>query len=134
MFGELAGGKGFSGGQEKEDWMVHRKEDRSELGMKFEGRPKAAQKAGRWFRRVEEGAESFMRKWHGAESCRTAERHAKAAAAPSTVGISKRPGGEGRGGGGRGGKGARPAQETEVWVWPSSSCRLFVGLPMAVTS
>ena len=39
-----------------------------------------------------------MRKWHGAERCRVAERHAKAAAAPSTVGISKRPGGGGRGG------------------------------------
>ena len=34
-----------------------------------------------------------MRKWHDAERCRAAELHAKAAAAPSTVGISKRPGG-----------------------------------------
>ena len=33
-----------------------------------------------------------MRKWHDAERCKAAERHAKAAAAPSTVGISKRPG------------------------------------------
>ena len=58
-----------------------------------------------------------MRKWHNAESSRAAGRHAKAAAAPSTVGISKRPGEGGRGGG----KGGRHAQETEVWVWPSSS-------------
>ena len=33
-----------------------------------------------------------MRKWHDAERCKAAERLAKAAAAASTVGISKRPG------------------------------------------
>ena len=54
-FGELVGGKGYSGGQEK-DWMVHLKEDMSAFGMKFEGWRKNAQQAGRWFRRVEEGA------------------------------------------------------------------------------
>ena len=52
---------------------------------------------GRWFRRVEEGAELFMRNWHETERRKAAERRAKAAAAPSTVGISKRPGGGGRG-------------------------------------
>ena len=41
-------------------------EDMTEFGMKFEGWRKAAQKAGRWFRRVEEGAGSFMRKRRGA--------------------------------------------------------------------
>ena len=55
MFRELVGGKGYSGGQEK-DWIAHLKEDMSVFGMKFEGWRKAAQKAGRWFRRVEEGA------------------------------------------------------------------------------
>ena len=44
--------------------MAHLKEDMSVFGMKFEGWRKAAQKAGRWFRRVEEGAELFMRNWH----------------------------------------------------------------------
>ena len=87
MFGELVGGKGYSGGQEK-DWLVHLKEDMSVFGMKFEGWRKATQKAGRWFRRVEEGAELFMWKWHKAERRRAAKRHAKAAEAPSTVGIS----------------------------------------------
>ena len=116
MFGELVGGKGYSGGQEKE-WMAHLKEDMSVYGMKFGGWRKAAQKAGRWFRRVEEGAELFMRNWHETERRKGAERRAKAAAAPSTVGISKRPGEGGRGGG----TGGRHAQETEVWVWPSSS-------------
>ena len=59
MFGELAGGKGYSGGQEKEEMLV--------FEMKFEEWRKAAQKAGRWFRWVEEGAELFMRKWHETE-------------------------------------------------------------------
>ena len=63
-----------------------------------------------------------MRKWHDAEGCRAAEQHAMAAAAPSTVGISKRPGG---GGEGARGKGGGPVQETGFWVWPSSSRRLW---------
>ena len=58
--GELVGGKGYLGEQAK-DWMAHLKEDMSVFGMKFEGWRKAAQKAGRWFWRVEEGAELFMR-------------------------------------------------------------------------
>ena len=97
MFGELVGGKGYSGGQEK-DWMAHLKKDMSVFEMKFKGWRKAAQKAGRWFRRVEEGAELFMRNWHETERRKAAERRAKAAAAPSTVGISERPRGGGQGG------------------------------------
>ena len=62
-----------------------------------------------------------MRNWHETERRKAAERRAKAAAVPSTVGISKRPGGWRRGEGGGGGNGGRHAQETEVWVWPSSS-------------
>ena len=46
MFGELVGGKGYSGGQEK-DWMAHLKEDMPVFGIKFEGWQKADQKAGR---------------------------------------------------------------------------------------
>ena len=98
--------------------------------MKFEGWRKAAQKAGRWFRRVEEGAELFMQNWHETQRGKAAERRAKDAAAPSNVGISKRPGGGGTGGGGRWGEGkggeggvgkkGRHAQEIELWVWPSS--------------
>ena len=58
-----------------------------------------------------------MRKWHDTERCGAAEQHAKAAAAPFTVGISTRPGegrlgGRGEGGGrkegrGEGGEGGR---------------------------
>ena len=72
MFGELVGGKGYSEGQEK-DWMGHLKEDIPVFGMKFEGWRKAAQKAGRWFRRVEEGAELFMQNWHETERRKAAE-------------------------------------------------------------
>ena len=47
-----------------------------------------------------------MQNWHETERRKAAERRAKAAAAPSTVGISKRPGGGGEGGrGGMGGGG-----------------------------
>ena len=96
IFGDFVGGKGYSGGQEK-DWMAHLKKDMSVFGLKFKGWREAAQKAGRWFRRVEEGAELFMRKWHETRRRKAAERRAKAAAALSTLGISKQPG---RGGGG----------------------------------
>ena len=71
-----------------------------------------------------------MRNRHETDRRKAAERHAKAAAAPSIVGISNRPGGgvRGGGGGGEGGRAegaggeeaGRDAQETEVWVWPSS--------------
>ena len=113
MFGEFVGDKGYSGGQEK-DSMDHLKEDMSVFEIKFEGWRKAARKAGKWFRRVEEGAEMFLRNWYETERRKAAERRATAAAAPSTVGISMRPGGGGgdarwgrRGGGeGRGGEGS----------------------------
>ena len=37
-------------------------EDLKAFGIKLEGWREAAQKVSRWFRRVEEGAEVFMRK------------------------------------------------------------------------
>ena len=49
--------------------------DLNAFGIKFEGRREAAQKVDRWFRRVEDGAEVFMRKWHKDEKEATAERH-----------------------------------------------------------
>ena len=105
MFGELIGGKGYSGGQYN-DWMAHLKEDMSAFGTKFEKWRKAAKKAGRLFRQADEGAELFIiQKWHKTERRKAAERRAKAAEAPSTVGISKRLGKGGRGGRGEGGMG-----------------------------
>ena len=62
MFEELFGGKGYSGVQD-EDLLANQNEDNSVFRMKFEGWPKAAQKAGRLYRRVEKGAELFMRNW-----------------------------------------------------------------------
>ena len=98
MLGALVGGKGYSEGQEK-DWLAHLKEEMSVFGMKFAGWRKAAPKTGRWFRRIEDKAEIFLRKWHETERRRATD--AKAAAAPSTVDISRRPEeGRGRGDGG----------------------------------
>ena len=51
MFGALFGNMGYPGRHEK-NWMAHLKEDMSAFGIKFEGWRNAAQKAGRWFRRV----------------------------------------------------------------------------------
>ena len=93
IFGQLVGGKGYAGGQENDwmvvgksdcggqqnDWMVRMKEDMSAFGLEFGGWRKAGQKASRWFRRVGEGAESFMPYMAcrgGLESCSAAERHA----------------------------------------------------------
>ena len=59
MFGEMIGGKGYFGGQEW-GWMRCLEEDLNEFVL--EGWREAAQKAGRLFRRIEEGAEVFMRK------------------------------------------------------------------------
>ena len=70
----MLGGKGYSGGQEW-DWMKNLEEDLKAFGIKFEGWHEAAQKVGRRFRRVEEGAEVLMRKWHKDEKEATAERH-----------------------------------------------------------
>ena len=56
----------------------------------FEGWREAARKVGRWFRRVEEGAEVFMRKWHKDEKEATAERHRTVATATLTGGASTR--------------------------------------------
>ena len=48
MFGEMLGGKGYSGGQEL-DWMKDLEEVLKAFGIKFEGWREAAQKIGRWF-------------------------------------------------------------------------------------
>ena len=52
-----------------------------------------------------------MRNLHDTETFRAADRHAKTAAAPSAVGISKRQGGGGRIGRGRGGRGEGGREE-----------------------
>ena len=74
VFWELVGGKGYSGGQEK-DGLAHLEEDKSVFGMNSKGgeRLLRTEKAGRWFRRVEKGAELFMRKWPKTERRKAAE-------------------------------------------------------------
>ena len=47
IFGEMLGGKGYSGGQEW-DWMKVLENDLKVFGIKFEGWRGAAQKVGRW--------------------------------------------------------------------------------------
>ena len=65
-------------------------EDLKAFGIKFEGWREAAQNVGRWFRRVEEGAEVFMRKCHKDEKEATAERHRTLATATLTGGVHAR--------------------------------------------
>ena len=83
---------------------------------------------------MEKRAKLLMWNWHETETRKAAEPRAKALATPSTVIIAKQPGGVGRAGeagreegdiGGGGGRGARHPQEPEVWVWPSSSLKLW---------
>ena len=89
MFGEMVGGKGYTGGQEW-DRMRYLEEDLEEFGIKLESWREVAQETGRWFRRVEEGAEVFMRKWHKDEKEVSAERHRIAATTTTTVDAKAR--------------------------------------------
>ena len=60
-FGEMVGGKDYPFRQEKE-WTGRLEEDLRDFGIQSEGRHETAQKAGRWFRWVEDGSETYMRK------------------------------------------------------------------------
>ena len=104
MFGQFLGGEAYTGGQEK-DWIDHLKEDMSAFGMKFEGLRKTAQKVDRWFRRVEEEPSC---------SCGIGMKRTDAKLQSDAQGLRQRhpPSASLAAGGG---------QETEIWVWPSSS-------------
>ena len=95
-------------------------EDMSTFGIKFEGWRKAAQKAGRSFRRVEEGAEPFMGNSGNvmmrrrdeeelqSDTQRPRQRHPPSASLSGRREGGWRGGGEegrGNGGGGGGGRG-----------------------------
>ena len=86
MVGEMLGSKGYSGGQ-KWDWMKDLEEDLKAFGITFEGWREAAHKVGRWYRRVEDGAEVFMRKWHKDEKEATAKRHRTVATTTPTLSL-----------------------------------------------
>ena len=62
MFGEMVGGAGCVGGQEKE-WMGCFLNDLRAFGTNDDQWTIAAQDEGEWRRTVEQGAEYFMAKW-----------------------------------------------------------------------
>ena len=74
MFGELGGGAGCVGGQEKE-WMGCFPDDLKDFGINADQWTTAAQDEGEWRRTAEQGVERFMAKWIAAEEARAEQRH-----------------------------------------------------------
>ena len=66
MFGEMVGGAGCVGGQEKE-WMGCFLDDLRAFGIDADQWTTAAQDEGEWCRTAEQGVEHFMAKWIAAE-------------------------------------------------------------------
>ena len=75
MFGEMVGGAGCVGGQEKE-WMGCFLEDLRAFGINADQWTTAAQDGGKWRRTTKQGAEHFMAKWIVAEKAKAGLRHA----------------------------------------------------------
>ena len=75
VFGEMVGGAGCVGGQEKE-WMGCFLDDLRALGINAGQWTTAAQDEGEWRRTAEQGAEHFMAKWIVAEKIKAGLRHA----------------------------------------------------------
>ena len=69
MFGEMVGGAGCVGSQEKE-WMGCFPDDLRAFGINADQWTSAAQDEGEWCRTAEQGAENFMAKWIVAEKTR----------------------------------------------------------------
>ena len=74
MFGELVGGAGCVGGQEKE-WMECFLDDLRALGINTDQWTTAAQDEGEWRKTAEKGAERFMAKWVAVEKAKTGLWH-----------------------------------------------------------
>lgn len=73
--------------------MGHLEEDLKAVPIKFEGWRGAAQKASRWFPRVEDEVEAFlMRKRHDAEGSITTVQHTTVATATQAVDTNARRG------------------------------------------
>ena len=89
MFGEMLGSKYYSGGQEW-DGSNNLEEDLKAFGIKFGEWREAAQKVGRWARRVEDGAVVLMRKWYKDEQEATPDRNRTVATAILSGGASTR--------------------------------------------
>ena len=75
MFGEMVGGAGCEGGQEKE-WMGYFLDDLRAFGINADQWTIAAQDEGEWRRTAEQGAEHFMAKCFAAEKTKAGLRHA----------------------------------------------------------
>ena len=82
MFGELVGGAGCVGGQEKE-WMGCYLDDLRAFGIHADQWTTAAQDEGEWRRT----AEYFLSKWIAAEKARAGLRHA--VVCPNVTGRTK---------------------------------------------
>ena len=87
VFGELAGGAGFGGGQEKK-WMGCFLDVFRAFGINADQWKTAAQDEGEWRRTAEQGAEHFLAKLNAAEKARAGLRHA--VVCPNVTGKSKK--------------------------------------------
>ena len=87
MFGEMVGGTGCVGGQEKE-WMGYFLDDIRAFGINADQWTTAAQDEGEWRRTAEQGTEHFMAKWIVAEKTKAGLRHA--VVCPNVTGRTKK--------------------------------------------
>ena len=74
MLGEMVGGAGYVGGQEKE-WMGCFLDDLGAFGINTNQWTTAAQDEGEWRRTAEQRAEQFMAKWIVAEKAKAGLWH-----------------------------------------------------------
>ena len=86
-FGELVGGAGCVGVQEKE-WMGCFLDDLRAFDINADQWTTAAQDEGEWRRTAEQGTEHFMAKWIAAEKARAGQRHA--VVCPNMTGMIKK--------------------------------------------
>ena len=87
MFGEMVGGAGCVGGQEKE-WMGCFLDDLRAFGINADQWTTAAQDEREWRRTVEQGAEHFTARWIIAEKPKAGLRHA--VVCPNVTGRTKK--------------------------------------------
>ena len=87
MFGEMVGGAGCVGGQEKE-WMGCFLDGLRAFGINADQWTTAAPGQGEWRRTAEQGAEHFKAKWIAAEKTKAGLRHA--VVCPKVTGRTKK--------------------------------------------
>ena len=87
VFGEMVGGAGCVGGQEK-GWMGCFLDDVRAFGINADHWTTAAQDEEEWLRTAKQGAEHFMAKWIVAEKTKAGLRHA--VVCPNVTGRTKK--------------------------------------------